>query len=50
MIDHQSRVLHHPCSPSALAKAAASGRASSERGADFCHLQLPSLPSILLGD
>ena len=34
----------HPCSPGALAKAAASGRASSERGADFCRLLMPRIP------
>lgn len=27
----------------ALAEAAASGRASSERGAEFCRIQVPSL-------
>ena len=30
-----------PCSSGAFAKAAPSGRASSERGADFCRLLLP---------
>ena len=35
VIYHQGWVPYHPCSPGAVAKAAASGRASSERGADF---------------
>ncbi len=41
VMQHQDRVLNYPCLPGALAKAAASGRASSERGADFCCLHLP---------
>ena len=39
------RVMHHPYSPGVLAKAAAPGRASSERGGFFCRLQVPSLSS-----
>ena len=39
MMHYQVGVPYHPCSPSALAKAA--------RGADFCRLQLPSFPENL---
>ncbi len=37
------RAVHHPCSPGALTKAAAPGRASSELGADFGRLPMPRL-------
>ena len=40
---YEGRVPHHPCSPSSLAKAAAPERASTELGADFCRLRMPSL-------
>ena len=42
MLYHPGGVPYHPCSPSSLAKAAAPERASTEPGADFCHLDLPS--------
>lgn len=41
VLHHQGRVSSpHDVAPSSLAKAAASKRASTEPGTDFCHLQV----------